>query len=131
MDAVHDTIITITLPGVGTAGNIVARRGELAQVIEFPHSGRAAIERAIDCALVALEEMQLNPPPVFPDPQPEAKPAAPPTPKKTAKKQTEKKPQKPKLDAAPTAAAAPRVEQPKAEKPVEPAKPQLEQLSLF
>lgn len=129
MDAVHDTIITITLPGVGTAGNIVARRGDLAQVISFDIQEN--IETPIGIVLNALDAVSQNPPPVFPEPQPEAKPAAPPAPKKTAKKQPEKKAQKPKLDAAPTAAPAPRVEQPKAEKPAEPAKPQLEQLSLF
>lgn len=127
MDAVHDTIITITLPGVGTAGNIVARRGDLAQVISFDIQEN--IETPIGIALDALDAVSQNPPPVFPEPQPEAKPAAPPAPKKAAKKQPEKKAQKPKLDAAPT--AAPRVEQPKAEKPAEPTKPQLEQLSLF
>lgn len=129
MDAVHDTIITITLPGVGTAGNIVARRGDLAQVISFDIQEN--IETPIGIALDALDAVSQNPPPVFPDPQPEAKPAAPPAPKKAAKKQPEKKTQKPKLEVAPTAAAAPRVEQPKAEKPAEPTKPQLEQLSLF
>ncbi len=142
MEATHDTEITIVLPGIGNTGSIVAKRGDLAQVLTFDSTLRSAIEEAIDCALVALEEVQLNPPPAFPEPVVEVKTPAPKgdKPKKTpAKKEpkpkAEKKQAKPKLDAAPTTAPAPRVEEPKpapvTEKPTEPAKPEIQQLTLF
>jgi len=132
METIHDTIITISLPGIGTAGNIVARRGDLAQVIAFQNIGRAAIEQAIDCAVVALEAVQLNPPPVFAEVEPEVKPAAA---KPVAAKKTTKKVEKPKLEALPTTAPAPRITAVKTVPALETAaaapKPDLQQLSLF
>lgn len=130
----HDTILTITLPSVGTAGTIVAQRGDLAQIIEFPYRGRTAIETAIDCVLVALEQVQLNPPPVFPDAAPEVKAPASEKPKKTPAKKEPKSKVKPKLDDAPKTVPAPKAEKakpaPVTETPIEPAK-NIEQLSLF
>lgn len=118
----EDTVITITIPSIGTGGVVFVKRGEVGKLLTYTHETMGDAAAMVGAAMNAIDHVVANPPPVIPD-RPTAQEVKPPAPGETPQK-------KKKGKAAPApAAAAPTTAKATPPPPAAPEKPA--QLSLF